>query len=76
MTRQEAIEHWAKEIIPAVLAADLVLQQKHPEWQLRLESTKDADYETRCKVADEYTRAIAEIILGRTSDEELAEMNN
>ena len=76
MTRQEAIEHWAKEIIPAVFAADLVFQQKHPEWRLRLESTKVADYETRCKVADEYTRAIAEIIVSHTSDEELAEMNN
>ena len=76
MTRQEAIDRWAKFIIPSVFRAETELLQTHPEWKIRLEATKDADYETRHKVADEYTRAIAEIIVIRTSDEELAEMNN
>lgn len=76
MTRQEAIDRWAKFIVPSVFRAETELLQAHPEWKIRLESTKDADYETRHKVADEYTRAIAEIIVIHTSDEELAEMNN
>ncbi len=76
MTRQEAIDRWAELIIPSVFRAETELLQTHPEWKIRLKATKDADYETRCKIADEYARAIAEIIVGRTSDEELAEMNN
>ena len=76
MTRQEAIDRWAEFIVPGVFRAETELLQTHPEWKMRLEATKDADYETRHKVADEYTRAIAEIIVRRTSDEELAKMNN
>lgn len=76
MTRQEAIDRWAEFIVPSVFRAETELLQTHPEWKIRLEATKDADYETRHKVADEYTRAIAEIIVRRTSDEELAKMNN
>ena len=76
MTRQEAIEHWAKFIIPSVFRAETELLQTHPEWKIRLEATKDADYETVRKVSTDYARAIAEIIVSRTSDEELAEMNN
>lgn len=76
MTRQEAIDRWAKFIIPSVFRAETELLQAHPEWKIRLETTKVADYETRHKVADEYTRAIAEIIVSRTSDEELRSMNN
>ena len=76
MTRQEFIEHWAKFIVPSVFRAEAELWQTHPEWKIRLKETKEADYETRHKVADEYTRASAEIIVSHTSDEELAEMNN
>lgn len=76
MTRQEAIDRWAKFIIPSVFRAETELLQAHPEWKIRLETTKETGFETRHKVADEYTRAIAEIIVSRTSDEELDELNN
>lgn len=76
MTRQEAIDRWAKFIVPSVFRAETELLQTHPEWKIRLEETKDADYETVRKVSTDYARAIAEIIVSRTSDEELAEMNN
>ena len=76
MTRQEAIDRWAEFIVPSVFRAETELLQAHPEWKIRLEATKDADYETVRKVSTDYARAIAEIIVSRTSDEELAEMNN
>ena len=65
MTDKEAIERWARYIIPAVFKAETELQRKHPEWKERLANIKDG--ETR-QVAEEYCTAIATEIVTNAVD--------
>lgn len=64
MTRQEAINHWAMEVIPAVFRAEDKLR---PQLQQILREHKD-DPTT---AAELYIHAIAVEILSSTTDEEL-----
>ena len=69
MTNKECIDRWADSIIPAVFKAEDALQKAVPEWKERLsrlnEGTSEEDPH---KVAVEYCRAIAHIIVTQGSD--------
>lgn len=65
MTNKEAIERWAKFIIPAVFHAEDALQKAVPEWKERLRNIKE---EEGPALADEYCHAIAEIIVKNSLD--------
>ena len=67
MTREEAIRHWATEIVPAVFKAEYKLR---PQLQQILKDHKD-DPTTAVEL---YTHAIATEILSHTTDEELAKL--
>lgn len=67
MTREEAIRHWATEIIPAVFKAEDKLR---PQLQQILKDHED-DPTT---AAELYAHAIATEILSHTTDEELAKL--
>ena len=67
MTREEAIRHWATEIVPAVFKAEDKLR---PQLQQILKDHED-DPTTAAKL---YTNAIATEILSHTTDEELAKL--
>ena len=65
MTDKEAIDRWARFIIPAVFKAETKLQREHPEWKVRLATiTKDNGE----RVAEEYCRAIATEIVTNAVD--------
>ena len=57
---QGTIERWAEYIIPAVFSAENKLLEEHPEWKERL---RDINKEDSTRLAAEYYRAIAEIIV-------------
>ena len=69
MTNRECIDRWAEQIIPAVFKAEEALQKAVPEWKERLnrlnEGTSEEDPH---KVAVEYCREIATIIVTQGSD--------
>lgn len=65
MTNKEAIERWAEYIIPAVFRAEQQLMITHPEWKKRLKYVLVDDAP---KVAKEYCKAIAEIIVTKAED--------
>lgn len=65
MTNEEAIERWATMIIPAVFKAEEELMRTQPEWKKRLKYVLENDAP---KVAKEYCRAIAEIIVKTAED--------
>ena len=65
MTNEEAIERWARYIIPAVFKAETKLQREHPEWKVRLRNIKE---EEASRVAEEYCTAIATEIVTNAAD--------
>ena len=68
MTNKEAIDHWAEMIIPAVFKAEDALQKAVPEWKERLARLGTSDGEDPHKVAEEYCREIATIIVTQGAD--------
>ena len=71
MTNKECIDRWADSIIPAVFKAEQALQKAVPEWKERLNRLNDGtSEEDPHKVAAEYCRAIAYIIVTQGVDYE------
>lgn len=68
MTNKEAIDRWAEHIIPAVFKAEDALQKAKPEWKERLKKLGQPGGEDPHKVAEEYCRVIATIIVRFASD--------
>ena len=68
MTNKEAIDRWAELIIPAVFKAEEALQKDVPEWKERLKHLGEPGGEDPHKVAEEYCREIATIIVTQGSD--------
>jgi hypothetical protein len=68
MTNKECIDRWAEYIIPAVFKAEEALLNAVPEWKERLKHLGEAGGEDPHKVAAEYCRAIAHIIVTQGSD--------
>jgi len=67
MTNKEAVERWAKQIIPAVFRAEDALQKARPEWKERLKNVTD---ENVSQIAEQYCTEIATIIVKYGSDYE------
>ncbi len=63
MTNKETIDRWAEQIIPAVFKAEDALQKVKPEWKERLKRLGEHGCEDMHKVAEEYCREIATIIV-------------
>ena len=71
MTNKEAIDRWADSIIPAVFKAEDALQKAKPEWRERLAALNaGTSQEDGAKVAKEYCREIATIIVTQAADYE------
>ena len=70
MTNAQAVDRWAKFIIPAVFRAEDALKKTKPEWEERLKRLGEPDGEDPHKVAEEYCREIATIIVKQGSDYE------
>ena len=68
MTNKEAIDRWAKYIIPAVFKAEDALKKAKPEWVERLRKLGTPDGEDPHNVADEYCHEIATIIVRQAAD--------
>ena len=68
MTNKETIDRWAELIIPAVFKAEDALQKAKPEWKERLKRLGEPVGEDPHKVAEEYCREIATIIVTQGSD--------
>lgn len=73
--REQFIKHWI-EIIPCVFYAEGVFNREHPEWLEKLKGSKDKPQAERQKVADEYVKLLATMIVDKTEDAELEEMEN
>ena len=67
MNRELIIRHLA-DVALSVLRADAVVK---PQWEERLRQTRNADQETKERMADEYLRAVAEEMLKAYSDSDL-----
>ena len=70
MTNKEAIDRWSEYIVPAVFKAEDALTKAKPEWKERLAKLGTSDGEDPHKVAEEYCREIATIIVKLGSDYE------
>ena len=68
MTNKETIDRWAGQIIPAVFKAEDALQKAKPEWMERLKHLGEPGGEDPHKVAKEYCRQIATIIVTQAAD--------
>ena len=68
MTNAQTIDRWARYIIPAVFRAEDALQKAKPEWKERLEKLGEPGGEDASKVAEEYCREIATIIVKQSKD--------
>ena len=69
MTNREAIDRWAEQIIPAVFKAEDALQKAEPDWKERLAALNaGTSKEDGAKMAEEYCREIATIIVTQGSD--------
>ena len=68
MTNKETIDRWAEYIIPAVLTAEDALKKAKPVWKERLKLLGEPGGEDPNKVAEEYCREIATIIVTQGSD--------
>lgn len=68
MTNKETIDRWAEQIIPAVFKAEDALQKAKPEWMERLKYLGVPGGEDPHKVAEEYCREIATIIVTQAAD--------
>ena len=67
MTREELIEHWATNVVPAVFKAE---DKLHPQLKVMLEQHKD----DKAEGAKLYCRMIAEEIVSKLTDEQIAEL--
>ena len=70
MTNKETIDRWAEYIIPAVFRAEDALTKAKPEWKERLAKLGMPEGEDPNKVAAEYCREIATIIVKFGTDYE------
>jgi hypothetical protein len=70
MTNKETIDRWAEQIIPAVFKAEDALKKAKPEWMERLAKLGQPGGEDPHKVAEEYCREIATIIVTQAADYE------
>jgi hypothetical protein len=68
MTNKETIDRWAGQIIPAVFKAENALQKAKPEWKERLAKLGEPGGEDPHKVAEEYCREIATIIVTQAAN--------
>lgn len=68
--RREAVERWAKYIIPAVFRAEDALKVKHPEWIAKLQNVTAENMQ---EMAEGYCRAVAEEIVFISTDKEKEE---
>jgi hypothetical protein len=68
MTNKEAIDRWAESIIPVVFKAEDALKKANPEWEERLRKLGTPEGEDPHKVAAEYCREIATIIVRQATD--------
>lgn len=68
MTNKETIDRWAEHIIPLVFRAEDALQKAKPEWKERLKRLGEPGGEDPHKVAEEYCREIATIIVTQGVD--------
>ena len=69
MTNKETIIRWAESIIPAVFRAEDALTKAKPEWKERLSKLGTDGGEDPTKVAAEYCREIATIIVTMMSSD-------
>lgn len=76
MTNKEAIDRWAESIIPAVFKAEDALKKAKPEWTERLAKLGQSGGEDQHKVAEEYCREIATIIVRSGSDYDSTDMSD
>lgn len=60
MTKQQLIEHWAVDIIPAVFLAEEALQKAEPQWKELLAHPTPDDVQ---EIASKYCHRIAEVIV-------------
>ena len=67
MTRQELIEHWATDVVPAVFAAEDKLREE-------LQEILEANMNNKERGAHLYYKAIAEEIASKLTDEQIAEL--
>ncbi len=67
MNREELIEHWATDVVPAVFAAEDNIREE-------LQEILEANMNNKQKGAKLYCRMIAEEIVSHTSDDELAQL--
>ena len=63
--KKKAIERWSVFIIQAVFKAETKLQKEHPECVERLRGVNEGNW---VEVAEEYCRAIAEEIVGKSEN--------
>ena len=71
MTNKEALDRWAEQIIPAVFKAEDALQKEKSEWRVRLAALSHGpSTEDPHKMAEEYCREIATIIVTQAADYE------
>ena len=68
MTNKETIDRWAEQIIPAVFKAEDALQKANPKWEERLRKLGTPEGKDPHKVAAEYCREIARIIVTQGAD--------
>lgn len=73
--REQYIKHWT-EVIPCVFYAEGVFNKEHPEWVKKLRDVKGKPFDERQKVAEEYIKLLATMIVGKTEDAELEKMEN
>ena len=71
MSNQEAIDRWAEYIIPAVFRAEDALTKANPEWRERMKTVGQPGGEDPSKLAEQYCRAIATIIVRSAEDYDL-----
>ena len=73
MKNKEAIDHWAKYIIPAVFRAEDRLTKEKPVWR---EWLSHVTPENGSELAEMYCREIAEIIVRNSPDYDPNEKND
>ena len=67
MTNKEAVDRWAKFIIPAVFKAEDALQKAKPEWKEKLANVSEANGVLLARL---YCEEIATIIVTQAADYE------
>lgn len=67
MTREELIEHWATDVVPAVFAAEDKLREE-------LQKILKVNEDNKEHGAELYCRAIATEIVSKLTDEQIAEL--